>query len=390
MNLCFINPSRSRRPEIYGLAEYLPRKYDITILQPSDKRKTSDDFHLSENVHVKYVPSIFMPLSNSVVTVPIIREWMRELSNFIRLNKCDLVHVCDYEYLTSIPPILVKRKYGNIPMVIVNDSLIGVENYSFGSPLMDLLSKTYTYTIGIKILESYDKIVLLYWKLAEQAKRLGLSEEKIWIIPNGIDVEKMLDYERQLDAESIKRKYGIAEGEKVILYVGRLVKMKRVEIVIEVIKKLLNANLKVKGLIVGDGPQRAKLEKIARPISHHIKFTGFLPEERFKCYYIADLFILPSLSEGLPTVLLEAASFGLPAVATNTNGIPDIVIHGKTGFLVNRWSYEQYADFAQLILSDDNLAKKLGENAKKHVENNFSWNIIAQKYETLYEDLLNN
>jgi len=389
MNLCFINPSRSRRPEIYGLAEHLPRKYDITILQPSDKRKTSDDFNLSENVHVKYVPSIFMPLSNSVVTVPIVQKWMRELSNFIRLNKCDLVHVCDYEYLTSIPPILVKRKYGNIPMVIVNDSLIGVENYSFGSPLMDLLSKTYTYTIGIKILYSYDKIILLYSKLAERAKKLGLPEEKIWIIPNGIDIKKMFDYKRQLDAESIKRKYEITEDEKIILYVGRLVKMKRVEIVIEVIKKLLSENLKVKGLIVGDGPQRAKLEKITRPIRHHIRFTGHLLEERFECYRIADLFILPSLSEGLPTALLEAASFGLPAIATNTNGIPDIIIHGKTGFLVNKWNYEGYINFARLILMDNNLARKMGDNARRHVENNFSWDMIAKKYEALIRNLIN-
>ena len=388
MNLCFINPSRSRRPEIYGLAEHLPRKYDITILQPSDKRKTSDDFNLSENVHVKYVPSIFMPLSNSVVTVPIVQKWMRELSNIIRLNKCDLVHVCDYEYLTSIPPILVKRKYGNIPMVIVNDSLIGVENYSFGSSLMDLLSKTYTYTIGIKILYSYDKIILLYSKLAERAKKLGLPEEKIWIIPNGIDIKKMFDYGRRLDAESIKRKYEITEDEKIILYVGRLVKMKRVEIVIEVIKKLLSENLKVKGLIVGDGPQRAKLEKIAGAMHHHVRFTGYLLEERFECYRIADLLILPSLSEGLPTVLLEAASFGLPTVATNANGIPDIIIHGKTGFLVNKWDYNGYASFAQLILTDDDMATKMGETAKKHVQESFSWNIIAKRYEKVYEDLL--
>jgi len=387
MNLLFINPSRSQRPEVYGLAENLPKKYDIIILQPSDKAKMHDDFYLRENIFVKHIPSMFMPLSDSVVTIPVFQKWVEELFDTIRLNKVDLIHVCDYEYLTSIFPIFIKRKYGSIPTVIVNDALIGIGNYSFNSLLMDLISSTYTYAFGIKVLKSYDKIIFLYSELAEQAKKLGLPEEKIRIIPNGIDVEKIFDIQKQLNAKSIRKKYGITEDEQVILYVGRLVKVKRVEILIKVIKKLLKKKLKVKGLIVGDGPQRTELEEMAYPMNNHIHFTGYISEEeKFECYNIANMFMLPSVSEGLPTVLLEAASFGLPIIATNIHGIPDIVIHGKTGFLVNRENYDQYAEYAERLIMNQSLTKEMGENAKKHVASNFSWSKVVKKYENVYDE----
>ncbi|MCR6623610.1 MAG: glycosyltransferase family 4 protein [archaeon YNP-LCB-024-027] len=391
MNLCFINPSKSRRPEIYGLAENLPKKYNITILQPSDKIKKCSNFYLRENIFVKQVPSFFMRFSDLTITIPIFKKWIKEAYDMVQLNKVDLIHVCDYEYLTSILPIYIKQKYGNISTVIVNDAILGlmnVGNYSFGSLLIDLISSAYTYTLGRKILKNYDKIILLYPKLAEQAEKLGLPREKIEIIPNGIDVEKIFDIQKHFDAEKIRGKYGIDEKEKVILYVGRLVKVKRVEIIIRVIKKLLEKNMKVKGLIVGDGPQRIKLENMARPINRYIKFTGYVSsKEKFECYHIADIFILPSISEGLPTVLLEAAAFGLPIIATNIHGIPYIVINGKTGFLVNGEDYNQYVEYAKHLILNQNLAKEMGENAKKHVMDNFSWKTIVKKYESIYEEL---
>lgn len=387
MNLCFINPSRSLRPEIYGLAENLPKKYRIVILQPSDNVEMRNNFYFRENVVVKPVPSIFTHISDSTVTLPVPHIWVRELLDVIRLEKIDLIQVCDYEYLTSLIPIFIKRLRAGIPSVIVNDALLGVENYSFGSRLIDLLSEVYTYSLGLNVLKSYDRVIFLYKKLARCSRKLGLPEEKIRIIPNGIDMRKIFEIRKKLDASSLRRKYGIAEDEKVILYVGRLVKAKRVEILIKLIKKLLRKNLKVKGLIVGDGPRRSELEEIARPFASHIKFTGYLSKEKFECYCIADLFVLPSISEGLPTVLLEAAAFELPIIATNIYGVPDIVIHGKTGFLINRWDHNRYIEYAEYLLMNQGFARKMGENAREHVANNFSWHKIVKEYEKIYEEL---
>jgi glycosyltransferase involved in cell wall biosynthesis len=114
----------------------------------------------------------------------------------------------------------------------------------------------------------------------------------------------------------------------------------------------------------------------------------YLSKEKFECYFIADLFVLPSISEGLPTVLLEAAAFELPIIATNIHGVPDIVIHGKTGFLVNRWDHNRYIEYAEYLLTNQGFARKMGENAREHVANNFSWHKIVKEYEKIYEELL--
>jgi glycosyltransferase involved in cell wall biosynthesis len=384
LNLLLINPSGSPRPEVYGLAKSLPPKYEIIILQPSYGIEVRRDLYLRKNVCVRYIPTIFVPVLDSIVTIPIFQKWMRELLETVKLNKIDLIHVCDYEYLTSAIPIFAKQKH--IPMVIVNDALIGV-SYSFGTTFLDRLSRGYTYSIGKKILERYDRIVLLYSKLAEETMTLGLPKEKITVIPNGIDSKMIISYKNQTDKESLRRRYAIND-EKVILYVGRLVKVKRVNIVLEVLQKLLNEGFSVKALIVGSGPQRAWLEKKFSSIRRNIVFTGFIPEkEKYACYSLASLFILPSISEGLPTVLLEAASMGLPIVASNVNGIPDIIIHGKTGFLVDMWCSDQYLEYTRELIMNEDLARRLGENARRHVENNFSWDVIAKKYQELYEGL---
>lgn len=389
MNLCLVNPSISERPEIYALARHLTKKHNITILQPSERNSRNNDTWLAENICIKYIQSDFVRLSNSIVTVPSFDKWIKQLSNLVDSKTCDLIHVCDYEYLTSIPPLIIKHKYG-IPVIIVNDAIIGIPGYSFGTFSIDFLAKVYSYTLGAWILGSYDKIIFLYSKLAQQAIKLGISQEKIEVIPNGIDSDEMLSNKKAINPDKIKEKYRIKNNQKVILYVGRLVKQKRVEIVIDVIRELLNKNLNVVGLIVGDGPQRLNLEKRAKTlgVEHSIIFTGHLQEEKYECYSIADLFILPSISEGLPTVLLEAASFELPIIVTDTGGISDIVVHNKTGFLVNKWDCGQYGKYAESLLTNRDIAIKIAKSARKHVESHFSWDKVVEKYEKVYNELI--
>jgi len=386
MNLCFINPSEMQRPEIYGLARHLPKKYNIVILQPSNKIGASRDFYLQENIFVKYVPSLFMSFFHSEITIPLFYPWLKDLLTLVKKRKCDLIQVCDYEYLTSMPPLLVKQI--NVPILIVNDALIGIKGYSFGSPIVDWLSRVYTFTIGKRVLKRYDKVVVLYSKLAEEVHRLGVPDEKVSVVPNGISLKEIDGYSNNVNISRIRRKYGLRDNERVILYVGRLVRVKRVHIVIEVIKRLLEDDYPIRALIVGDGPSRSELEKSAFSVRNNVIFTGFLyGKEKYDCYAIADLFMLPSFSEGLPTVLLEAAAMRLPSIATNVNGIPDIVVHGKTGFLVDGSDIASFAEYAATLFKQEKLVREMGENAREHVEENFSWDIITKKYVEIYEDL---
>lgn len=388
MNLCFINPSAVQRPEVYELAKHLPRKYSITILQPCNKIPSSQEFDLRENVHVKYVAALFIPIRNSIMTLPYPHSWIKELFTVVKKTQCDLIHVCDYEYMTSMSPMFVKKSY-DIPMIIVNDSLLGIGDYSLGSRPLDLLSRVYTLSLGKRILEAYDRVVLLYSKLAVEARELGISSHKIVTIPNGIDTDEIDHFRESIDFADARHKYGIKESEHVILFIGRLVSVKRIHILIAAIKNLVQQGCNVRALIVGDGPLRNKLESLASSLGNSITFTGPLfGREKYECYSIADLFILPSQSEGLPTVLLEASAMGVPAVATNVNGVPDIIVHNKTGFLVEKYNLKSFEKYTKTLIENEDLTKKMGKNARAHVKANFSWNIIAKKYKEVYQSLL--
>lgn len=388
MNLCFVNPSLIRRPEIYDLAKYLPKKHDITILQPSYKIQKSEQFDIQQNIHVKNVTALFISIGNSMLTFPYPNVWMKELITMFSKTSFDLVHVCDYEYLTSLFPLIVKKTF-ETPMVIVNDSLLGIGGYSLGSSALDSLSRIYTLSIGKKIFQAYDRVIFLYSKLTEQAQELGISRYKTVTIPNGIDVNH-IESLRKIDApNNIRRKYGIEKDERIILFVGRLVSVKRINVLLEVVKKLVQHGCKVRALIVGDGPLRSKLESIASPLGSQVIFAGSLfGREKFECYFGADLFMLPSHSEGLPTVLLESSAAGLPSIATNVNGIPDIILHNQTGFLVDRQDIESFFAYALRLIENEDLAKEMGKKAKEHVKANFSWEVIAKKYEEVYMSLL--
>ncbi len=382
----FVNPTEIQKPEIYGVALHLPSDFKITILQPSDCSRI-ERIKIRENIQVTKMPSKFLTVCQSKITVSPLNLWVNELSNAIKSGQCDIIHVCNYDYITAFPPIFVKKKF-SVPIIVTNDALMGTGSYSFGAPLVDTVLGVYTHLVGKHVLKSYDKVVLLYSQLSKSAKSLGVAGEKLEIIPNGIDVQLLTSCEKKLDVEKIKEKYGIESEEKVVLYVGRLVKMKRVEIVIAIVKKLLSQGLKVKALIVGDGPQKEKLEKLSNDLNGNIIFTGFLGDEKYECFKIADLFVLPSLSEGLPTVLLEAAAFGVPMVAPNINGIGDVVIHGKTGFLVEKQRLFQYVNFAYLILTNDEFSRNMGLTARNHVRKYFSWSVVALRYESVYRSLL--
>ncbi len=176
--------------------------------------------------------------------------------------------------------------------------------------------------------------------------------------------------------------------KKVILFVGRLVKIKGVIYLINAMKSI-DAML----VIVGDGPLREELELQSKPLKGKVIFLGAKTHEELKeIYASADIFTAPSVStqeggkEGLGIVMLEAMASGLPVVATRTGGIPDLITDGKNGLLFEQKNITQMTECINKILNDEELRISLISEGIKTVED-YDYKNIAKKYKEVLDDI---
>lgn len=393
MKLCFISPSDARPPRtrrrivVHELAKYLvkKKKFEVTIVQPSSNpkltRKTSPEV-VDGNVEIVYFPSRF--LRNIYYTLPYFHREFKTLYTLVSKLKCEIIQSCNYMYLTSIVPIFVGKRYG-IPIILTEQVLPGY-SWFYGDAFIDTVAKLYTYGLGKWIINSYDRIVLITKRVSEEMAKFGVPRKKIVWIPNGVDLK---DFSSDVGSSKLQDELSIKQDDKVLLFVGRLAKVKRLEILIALTKLLQQEGFRVKTVIVGDGPSREYYEKLAKSFKANVIFTGWVPRQQLYSYYrMASVFVLPSLSEGLPTALLEASAAGKPCVASNVGGAPDIIVHGKTGYLVKRLDIHSYLHYVKILLGDEGLSKRIGKNAAEYVDENFKWDTIVDKYEKLYREVL--
>jgi N-acetyl-alpha-D-glucosaminyl L-malate synthase BshA len=208
------------------------------------------------------------------------------------------------------------------------------------------------------------------------------TTREIHVIPNFIAPNT----EKSAISSEIRRKYA-CDGEKILCHVSNFRKVKRVEDVVEVfnlVQKEINAKL----ILAGDGPERYSVEKLVRELKICDKVI-FLGKVRDTAHVleIADLFLLPSETESFGLAALEAMAVGVPVISSNTGGIPEVNIHGETGYLSNVGDVEDMAKNALKILSDDTVLDQFKENAlrRAHV---FDLEKILPMYEKIYFDLV--
>lgn len=201
---------------------------------------------------------------------------------------------------------------------------------------------------------------------AEFYRRLGFN---VIYIPNAIDIEALPQGYETLHPNQI-------------LYVGRLSKEKNVETLLLAAKELLDFQL----VIVGDGPERRRLGRSAVP--GRIIFLGRQPWPRtIQLMRGSQAVVLPSIQEGLPTVLLEAMAVGTPVIATRVGGIPHVLTDGENGILVQPRNTAAIRESILQLKKDEKLRKRLVDNARRLVEMEYSWRTVAPQYSKLYRQL---
>jgi glycosyltransferase involved in cell wall biosynthesis len=214
----------------------------------------------------------------------------------------------------------------------------------------------------------------------------GVNEAKIRIVPNGVDTEK---FKPASDSAEIGQKIGLAKDKHYVLFVGRLVPRKGLGYLVDAANQILNENKEIVFVVVGEGPLRNHLVSAVKRSGHSSSFlflsvvSDLLLQDLYSC---VDLFVLPSIQEGQGMALLEAQAAALPVVAFNVSGVREAVKDRETGLLVKEVDSNALAEAIVKLLSDNSLSKKMGEHGREFVQENFSWDVCAEKMLQIFNE----
>jgi glycogen(starch) synthase len=273
----------------------------------------------------------------------------------------------------------------------------------FGAPLLTTIHATehgrhqgwvdkhpQTYIHGVErwITNRSDRVIACSHYMREQiADIFGVDEERISVIPNGIDPD---DLQPQDPAELTRlRAEFAAPDEKLVLLIGRLVYEKGFQLALEAMPRLIEEVPGTRFLIAGSGTHEAELHKQAEDLGlmEHGTFLGWIGDDVLHSLYkIADLTVVPSIYEPFGLVALEAMASGCPCIVADTGGLREVVPHEEAGLRFRAHDPEALAEVAIRVLSDDELGRSLVEEAYEHLRR-FDWGDVAERTAAVYADL---
>lgn len=241
--------------------------------------------------------------------------------------------------------------------------------------------------ISGKIIKNASKVIALSQMEAQQYKNMGVPDEKIEIIPNGIDLS---EYANLPPKDCFRNKFNIDEGKKIILYLGRIHKTKGIDLLVKACVQLTKKLGYNDAILVIAGPDDGYLAEVksltnSLGLSDHVLFTGFLSNrDKLGALVDTDVFVTPSFY-GFPLTFLEACATGTPIITT-TLGDSLEWINGNVGFVVSATSYD-LANVIYTVLSDDGLHRKFSSNCMKVVESKFSLEKVVDRLEQIYREI---
>ena len=314
--------------------------------------------------------------------------WKKAL-NFIKKNYNNY----DIFWVHNPNPLIWK----NVNKKIFNKVIITQHSFftavSKKSPYKGLKFKIYFYFMK-KVEEQFfhnlktlsNKITVISPFTAKELVNLGIKEERIIYIPNGVDSKK---FKPASDSEKskLRAKYNIPKNKTVLISVGQLIESKHPVELLETFEKLKTDFKDLFLILVGTGKLLPQIKKMVKE-KDDIKFAEYVPHDviinLFRC---ADYYITASTYEGQSLALLEAMSSGLTCITSKIPNLESIIKEANCGISVDFGNMdESYNRLLELLKKDDN--KSLGENARKFVERNHDWRIIANSYIKEFEKII--
>jgi len=284
------------------------------------------------------------------------------------------------------PDIVHTRNWGTVDGIIAA-KLAGVKSIvhgEHGREAMNLAENEQKKNVFRKIVFRRINCVIAVSEELSQwlITRVGVPENKVVKIINGVDIEK---FKPPVSKEETKRKIGIDPHVKVIGTVGRLDPVKNYSMFLQALKRLAVEKERFKVIFVGDGPERGKLEHMIR--ENGLDQVLILGEQQNVVPYLhaMDLFVLPSLTEGISNTILEAMACGVPVIATKVGGNPEIVEPEKTGVLIESRDTNALAEQLRDFCNNGTKWEKFGIAARNAAEGKFSLARMIEEYEGVYD-----
>lgn len=338
----------------------------ITYKQPVRLEYLTHKIHYHEVIVPEYPLFHYQPyelaLSSKLVTT-------------IKQHKIDVLHVhyaIPHAYAGFMAKQMLLEEGIDIPMMTTlhGTDITLVGSHSFYKP-----------AVNFSINKS-EVVTSVSQNLKEDTLKMFSIEKEINVVPNFIEFKQQLFENHECQRHLMAR-----PDEKIILHISNLRPVKRIADVVKIFERI-QQKVKSKLIIIGDGPDREYASILAHElgIRDKILFLGKSNEiERILC--MSDLFLLPSEKESFGLAALEAMSFKVPVISTNTGGLPEVNAHGVSGFLSNVGEIDEMANNAIDILSDE---KKLAQFKEQAFENakQFDIDLIVPMYEKLYQQMI--
>jgi len=349
----------------------------LTFLKNFDRQRFSVsvgsylNLNHQDNLFTKAVELLDIHLNKILIGRNNLLAELWQTIEIIKKNKIDLLHT--HGYRSDISGFFA-AKYAGIPIV---STLHGWTPISRKLRAYEALDRC--------CLKKFDKVLCVSKAMHSALIQKGFSDTQLQYMHNAVDID---DSESSYDSTQLREEMGCSPQDTIILSVGRLSPEKGLKVLLLSFKERYSDMKNIKLIIAGDGPQRSELEDFANDlgIADQVFFTGH--RKNVQDYYkIANLFVMPSFTEGFPMALLEAMQNGLPVVATNVGGIPDIIESGVNGLLIKPGDVECLGDAMHFILSDNELASKFSQNAKETVKTKYVAGPWVTQIEAIYHDI---
>ena len=313
---------------------------------------------------------------------PYLDVFTRQVEDFIDQDFDNYDIISSHYWLSGIVGIEISRKL-SVPHIVTFHTINDLKQKAFPFeeylPLRSegeaLIAKTADHII---VWSNHEKesIVSLF----------GVKPEKISIIPPGVDTEKF----RVRNNRDCRDYLNLTGNGKIILFVGRLEKLKGIDIMIKVMASIETTNTKL--FIIGGDDNSSEVKRLKElafqlGVRDRVLFLGSIPQDQLTYYYgSADLCVLPSYYESFGLAALEAAACGKPVIASKVGGLPSIILDRKTGYLVNWKCPGIFQEKIEVLLNNKPLRNQLGKNARTHAES-LTWENSTDRLLDLFEKI---